>query len=39
MTVQSNKCFFQRLVTGLAPVSLLEGDSGFEIVTQLVDTA
>jgi hypothetical protein len=34
----SDKCFFQLLIPGLTPVSLLESESGFEIVMQLVDT-
>jgi hypothetical protein len=33
-----DKCFFLLLIPGLTPVSLLESDSGFEIVTQLADT-
>jgi hypothetical protein len=35
---QSDKCFFQLLVAGLTPVSLLESKSGFEVVTQLAST-
>jgi hypothetical protein len=31
----SDKCFFQLLIPGSTPVSLLESKSGFEIVTQL----
>ncbi len=31
-------CFFQLLIPGLTPVSLLENESGFEIVTQIADT-
>ncbi len=34
----SDECFFQLLFPGLSPVSLLENESGLEIVTQLVDT-
>jgi hypothetical protein len=31
------KCFLQLLIPGLSLVSLLESESGFEIVTQLAD--
>jgi hypothetical protein len=31
----SDTCFFQLLIPGLTPVSLLESEGGFEIVTQL----
>jgi hypothetical protein len=34
----SDKCFFQLLNPGFTRVTLLESESGFEIVTQLVDT-
>ncbi len=34
----SDKCFFQLLIPGLTPVSLLESVSGFDFVTRLVDT-
>jgi hypothetical protein len=36
--IDSDKCFFQLLIPGLTPVSLLERESGFEIITQLHDT-
>jgi hypothetical protein len=29
---------FQLIIPGLTPVSLLEGESGFEIVTELEET-
>ncbi len=34
----SDMCFFQLLIPGLTSVSQQENESGFEIVTQLVDT-
>jgi hypothetical protein len=34
----SDKCLFQLLIPGLTPVSLLESESWFEIVTQLAET-
>jgi hypothetical protein len=34
----SDTWFFQLLIPGFTPVSLLESNSGFEIVTQLADT-
>jgi hypothetical protein len=35
---QSDKWFFQLLISGLTPVSLLKSDSWFEIVLSLADT-
>ncbi len=35
--VHSSKCFFQLLILGLTPVSLLESELGFDIATQLAD--
>jgi hypothetical protein len=35
--VHSDKCFFQLLVPGSNPVSQLEIESGFEIVTEHAD--
>jgi hypothetical protein len=32
------KVFYQLLIPTLTPFDLLEGESGFELVTQLVDT-
>jgi hypothetical protein len=35
---QSDNCKFQRFIPELTPVSLLDSESGFEFVTQLLDT-
>ncbi len=35
---RAHKCFFQLLIPGLTPVSLLQSELGFEIVTQLAGT-